>query len=136
MYLHSRSQATSFELKTTSWHHCSGNRWFLVVHHDLKFLYTQSVFLAVLPRHSPPICFSNSSTVVSNGKRSSMFSFPTSISCLLISQEFVWLLVYSCWVVFMASQLSIHFCFKDLLHCASTLPASKQRLASSKNYVV
>ena len=30
------------------------------------------------------------------------------------------------------SQLSICFRFKDLLHCVSTLPASKQGLASSK----
>ena len=132
MYLHSHSQATSFELKTLSGHRYSGDRWFLVVHHDLNFLYVQSVFLAMLPRHSPPISFSNSSTVVSNRKWSSMFSFLTSISGLLISQEFIWLLVHSCWVVFMASQPSIYFHFKDLLHCASTLPASKQGLASSK----
>ena len=52
MYLHSHSQATTSELKTSSGHCTSGNCWFLVVRHDSKCLYPQSVFLAVLAGES------------------------------------------------------------------------------------
>lgn len=107
-------------------HHASGNHWFLTVRHDSKLL-------SVLTGHSPSISFSNSSMVVSNGKWSSNFSFSTSISGLYKLSEVIWVLLYSCWVIFMASQSSILFRFKDLLHRVST--SSHQQLLSMELYV-